>query len=172
MCFLFNPGGPTELQPNKKSSLLNMKAPYCMIKTLVSGYPPVSLHIFWVSSPLTSWVPGQRGSAECWLSAKDERRRPDSDRKTYPLTWLNPMGLLNQNPTGLIAKMNNTEMEEAAPQTMDVERGRRRCSFQTTFKQGTGIVSLSLSSFKSCSSITDSQACKIIHKLMQLLSIS
>lgn len=43
----------------------------------------------------------------------------------YPLSWLNPKGLLQQNPTNLIAKMNYTEMKEAASQLMDMERENR-----------------------------------------------
>lgn len=32
------------------------------------------------------------------------------------------MGLLNKTPTGLIAKMNNTQMETAASEITDMER--------------------------------------------------
>lgn len=53
------------------------------------------------------------------------------------------MGLLNQNPTGLIAKMNNTEMETAAWEIMVMERENtvRGNNFQT-FKQGVGAIKL------------------------------
>lgn len=54
------------------------------------------------------------------------------------------MGLLNQNPTGLIAKMNNKEMETAASEMMDVERENtgEGNNLQTTFKQGAGVIKL------------------------------
>lgn len=69
----------------------------------ISGCPPASLHFSLVSSLLTSWEPSQRGSAECWLAANDESRRPNFDRKTQPCCWLNPVGSPNQNPACLIA---------------------------------------------------------------------
>lgn len=60
------------------------------------------------------------------------------------LSWLNPVGLLNHNPTGLIAKMNNTELETADLEMMDMEKENigKGNNFQTTFKQGVGVIKL------------------------------
>lgn len=77
----------------------------------------------------------QKGPATCSRSAQDERRRPAFDRKTYLLSWLNPVGLLNQNP-GLIAKMNNTDVGTEASKIMDTEReysGKLFCNKKMSF---------------------------------------
>lgn len=101
----------------EKSSLVHMKAAHCMI----------ILHIlFTLSQSVPLWLLGQEGP-----SAKDERRQPISNRKMYPLSWLNPVGLFHHN-SGLIAKKNNRDMEEEASKTRDMEgeNAGKRTSFE------------------------------------------
>lgn len=87
-------------------------------------------------------------SEEDLLSADSQQRmREDgqfSTGKTYPLFWLNPVGLLSQNPTGLIANMSDAEMEMSASEMMDMERKHthKGNNFQTTFKQGVRVIKL------------------------------
>lgn len=110
---------------------------------------PDTRYFVLVFSTLTFWLLGQRGPAKCWLSTKDERRQPIFDRKTYPLSWLNPVGLFNQN-SGLIAKMNNagTEMEASEMIDMEGENTSKRNSFKT--KRCQAYKKFSLLSFKGC----------------------
>lgn len=119
----------------EKSSLVHMKAAHCMI----------ILHIlFTLSQSVPLWLLGQEGP-----SAKDERRQPIFNRKIYPLSWLNPVGLFHQN-SGLIAKINNRDMEKEAPKTIDMEGENtgKRTSFEN--KKVSGFWNFSLLSFKGC----------------------
>lgn len=112
-----------------------LKAPYCVITSCCSTFSPFLSTLRVLSSYLTSWRPSQAGSAESWLSPKDARRRPNLYRKTSLSSWLNPKGLLNQNPPHLIAKMNNAETELAASEMMAETRRkweevRKTCACQ------------------------------------------
>lgn len=104
--------------------------------TPVFGCPPVSLFLF-SFFPLTSWVPSQKGSAECWL-CKGEEKTANFWQKNLSALLIKSKEMIESH-SSLIAKTNTRETEEAALKNDGYGKGKyiqRKClsSKLLTFK--------------------------------------